>query len=160
MHLSVSFVLASVLAATAFADPCADISSSKWVTPKQVRDCFKSFKVDQTLKANVRFFFLPLNSSGMLKCYRRPLTSSTRLSLSTLRSTTKSVLPLLSPRTFMRTCTSIWHELVTHHTPRNSTSTSTFPGLSRGSTTVTVFTSTTAMTVSLLIILPPYQKVH
>ncbi|KAK7685580.1 hypothetical protein QCA50_011447 [Cerrena zonata] len=35
-----------------FADPCADISSSKWVTPKQVRACFTSFKVDPTLRAN------------------------------------------------------------------------------------------------------------
>lgn len=57
MQLAVSFVLASVLAATAFADPCADISSSKWVTPKQVRACFTSFKVDQTLKANVSFLY-------------------------------------------------------------------------------------------------------
>lgn len=35
------------------ADPCAAIGGQNWVSPKAVRDCFTSIKVNETLKANV-----------------------------------------------------------------------------------------------------------
>ena len=35
------------------ADPCAAIGGQKWVSPKAVRNCFTSIKVNETLKANV-----------------------------------------------------------------------------------------------------------
>lgn len=40
--------------ARAPADPCAVIGGKKWVSPKEVRACYSSIKVDQTLKNNVR----------------------------------------------------------------------------------------------------------
>ncbi|CAL1699095.1 unnamed protein product [Somion occarium] len=59
----VSFVLAGILAASASAsegelalraiDPCAAIAGQKWVSPRDVRACFTSFKVDPDIKANI-----------------------------------------------------------------------------------------------------------
>lgn len=43
------------------ADPCAVIGGQKWVSPKAVRDCFTSIKVNETLKANVRTLFICLH---------------------------------------------------------------------------------------------------
>ena len=34
-------------------DPCATIAGKNWVEPAAVRACFKSFKVNSTIKANV-----------------------------------------------------------------------------------------------------------
>ncbi|KAJ8454077.1 hypothetical protein ONZ45_g19447 [Pleurotus djamor] len=38
---------------TRAADPCAAIAGQKWVAPKDVRACFKSIRVDDTLKTNI-----------------------------------------------------------------------------------------------------------
>ncbi|KAL0959829.1 hypothetical protein HGRIS_011506 [Hohenbuehelia grisea] len=35
------------------ADPCVAIAGQKWVAPADVRNCFKSFKVDQAIKTNI-----------------------------------------------------------------------------------------------------------
>ncbi|KAJ7185372.1 hypothetical protein C8R46DRAFT_881566 [Mycena filopes] len=35
------------------ADPCAAIGGQKWVAPSDVRACFSSFKVDETIKSNI-----------------------------------------------------------------------------------------------------------
>jgi len=39
------------------ADPCAVIGGQKWVSPKDVRACYTSFKVDPIIKDNVRVCF-------------------------------------------------------------------------------------------------------
>jgi len=36
------------------ADPCAAIGEQKWASPKAVRACYTSFKVDPVIKDNVR----------------------------------------------------------------------------------------------------------
>ncbi|GLB42382.1 putative peptidase family S41 [Lyophyllum shimeji] len=53
----VAFVALSLVGATVaeerVADPCAAIAGQKWVSPKDVRACYSSIKVDQTLKTNI-----------------------------------------------------------------------------------------------------------
>lgn len=39
---------------TRASDPCAAIGGKKWVSPKEVRTCFSSIRVNQDLKTNVR----------------------------------------------------------------------------------------------------------
>ena len=34
-------------------DACAKIANQTWSTPKDVRDCYRSFPVNETIKANV-----------------------------------------------------------------------------------------------------------
>ncbi|KAF5337318.1 hypothetical protein D9611_003167 [Ephemerocybe angulata] len=67
MALLPKVVLAAVLAATAVQavpqdvsatsaaskDPCAKIGGQKWVAPADVRACFTSYKVDETVKSNI-----------------------------------------------------------------------------------------------------------
>ncbi|KAG5641475.1 hypothetical protein DXG03_005115 [Asterophora parasitica] len=50
---SLSLVGAAVLEERAPVDPCATIAGKKWVSPKEVRACYQSIKVDETLKANI-----------------------------------------------------------------------------------------------------------
>ena len=38
-------------------DPCARIWGKKWVAPSEVRACFSSVRVNETVKANVRLLF-------------------------------------------------------------------------------------------------------
>ncbi|KAK0458953.1 uncharacterized protein EV420DRAFT_1541517 [Desarmillaria tabescens] len=44
-------ILATVVSAQR--DPCASIGGQTWVTPAQVRECYKSFAVNETEKANI-----------------------------------------------------------------------------------------------------------
>ncbi|KAK0452279.1 hypothetical protein EV421DRAFT_890075 [Armillaria borealis] len=44
---------ALVAAVSAGRDPCAAISGQTWVTPAQVRECYRSFAVNETEKANI-----------------------------------------------------------------------------------------------------------
>lgn len=37
-------------------DPCAAIGGKKWVSPREVRACYSSFKVNGTIKTNVSHF--------------------------------------------------------------------------------------------------------
>jgi hypothetical protein len=34
-------------------DPCATIAGNKWVAPRDVRACYESIKVDESIKSNV-----------------------------------------------------------------------------------------------------------
>ncbi|KAG5642979.1 hypothetical protein DXG03_001827, partial [Asterophora parasitica] len=52
---SLSLVGAAVLEEShrAPVDPCATVAGKKWVSPKEVRACYQSIKVDETLKGNI-----------------------------------------------------------------------------------------------------------
>jgi hypothetical protein len=56
-----SFVTLALLLASgvqaAPADPCAAIGGKKWVAPSEVRACYKSFKLDNSVKNNVSLAF-------------------------------------------------------------------------------------------------------
>lgn len=50
MHLLVVALIFSILVK---GDPCTVIAEQKWAAPKDVRACFTSFKVNNTIKDNV-----------------------------------------------------------------------------------------------------------
>lgn len=129
------------------ADPCAAIGGKKWVSPKEVRACYSSFKVDSAKKTNVR---TPSLSSEIriltsILCYHRFLTSQKRLRPSIRLSITSLGHLSRLHRTFTRTFSKTLQEFVVPTMHQNTTFTSISPEVSRGWTTDTVLGSITAM---------------
>jgi len=75
--LATSAVL-SVTIDVAVDDPCAVIGGQKWVAPQDVRACFTSVKVEQSIKANVRGIKIHGISKNHLTTPHRSLKSSTK----------------------------------------------------------------------------------
>lgn len=73
-------VVATIDVADQYLDPCAIIGGKKWVSPQDVRACFTSVKVDQSVKENVHFFFLEcVGCHGLPVLAHRSLKSSIKL---------------------------------------------------------------------------------
>jgi hypothetical protein len=58
--VALALVLASGVAAAP--DPCTKIGGKKWVAPADVRACYKSYKLDDTIRNNVRWSSLSVGS--------------------------------------------------------------------------------------------------
>ena len=50
----VALALALASGTAAAPDACAKIGGKKWVAPADVRACYKAFRLDNTIKDNVR----------------------------------------------------------------------------------------------------------